>query len=99
MTHTYSIRDLEREASTGVVTKVLWKLTTIEGNTRAKSYNDEFLVTGSASDEGFISWDSLTEADVLGWVDTHVDKSAIELSMENHLNNNPLNGTVKGLTW
>ena len=99
MTHTYSIRDLEREASTGVVTKVLWKLTTIEGNTRAKSYNDEFLVTGSASDEGFISWDSLTEADVLGWVDAHVDKSAIELVVENTWNDNSPNGIIKGLAW
>lgn len=96
-THTYSIVDLERTASTGVVSKVFWMLTSVNDAGLAMAYNDEFEVTGSSSDPGFIPWANLTEADVLTWVNDNVDKSSIESAAEAGLASQT--GKVNGLAW
>jgi len=98
MTHTYSIRDLERETSTGLVTKVYWTLTTTDGEKKQK-YNDEFPLSGSPSDEGFINWDSLTEENVIVWINQNVDTSVIESAMEDAVNNLPIPEISRGLAW
>tara|TARA_B100000035_G_C20616888_1_gene386446 strand:- start:233 stop:535 length:303 start_codon:yes stop_codon:yes gene_type:complete len=98
ITHTYSIVNLERDAATGVVSKVLWKLTSRNELEKVTAHRDEFEVTGSASDPGFIPWNDLTEADVLTWVNNNVDKSSIEASVEASLDA-PQTGTVTGLPW
>ena len=99
MTHTYSIRDLERETSTGLVTKVYWTLTTTDESI-TKKFNDEFTLSGSPSDEGFINWDSLTEEDVIVWVNQNVDNlSSLESALEEAINQTPIPEISKGLAW
>ena len=50
----------------------------IDAFTGTEAY--DITLSGSASDSGFIAFDSLTEEKVLEWVHSNVDKSSIETS-------------------
>jgi hypothetical protein len=85
MTHTWYIKNLERDTSDGMVTKVDYECKTL--------YNLEFqrfpvgqnyygqvtLTTGSVSDPNFISYENLTENVVFGWITGSIDTASIEL--------------------
>ena len=96
MTHTYSIVDLKRNISTGLVTKVCWQVITTDNENRWV-HCDEFLTTGNETDEGFIAYDQLTESDILGWLDANIDKPTLEPLLEAKLSNSLT--TSKGTPW
>ena len=77
---TWTISTLERELSDGGVVVAHWRATAVDGDFSASSYGSVGF-TPDASAAGFIAFDSLTEADVLGWVQAEVDKDAIEASL------------------
>ena len=77
---TWTISTLERELSDGGVVVAHWRATAVDGDFSASSYGTCGF-TPDASAAGFIAFDSLTEADVLGWVQAEVDKDAIEASL------------------
>jgi hypothetical protein len=102
MTHTWKIYDLERLKADGVVTKVTYGCETNDGDFSARKIG-EFTLTGAASDDGFIAYDDLSEGNVLGWVDSNVDKAAIEAELVESINNNKLliaaETTATGTPW
>ncbi len=74
------ISTLERTLDTGGVIVAHWRATAVDGDFSASSYGTcGFTPDPSAS--GFIAYDSLTEADVIGWVQAELDKDAIEASL------------------
>lgn len=77
MTHTYTIHDLLKNTTTGVVSKVWYNITTQVGE-HSNVTQEIVHLTGSNSDEGYIAYDSLTESDVLGWVHANKDTDAVE---------------------
>lgn len=77
MEHTWKIYDLKRTIADGVVNKVTYACESNHDNASTRLFG-EFTVVGSVDDAGFIAYDELTEADVLGWVDSNVDKASIE---------------------
>jgi hypothetical protein len=77
MEHTWKIYNLKRTTSDGVVNEVTYACESKHENTGTRQIG-ELTVVGSASDPGFIAYESLTEADVLGWLDGNVDKTSIE---------------------
>lgn len=77
MEHTWRIYDLKRTLADGVVSTVTYACESNHDNASTRKIG-EFTVTGSADDADFIAYDDLTEADVLGWVDSNVDKASIE---------------------
>ena len=85
MTHTWKILDLKRTISNGVVNLVAYGCFTEHEEERTRTIAD-LEVTGSVDDPGFISYDDLTQEDVLGWVDANVDKAAIESQNEDKIN-------------
>lgn len=77
---TWTISTLERELSDGGVVVAHWRATAVDGDFSASSYGTcGFTPDPSAS--GFIAYDSLTEADVIGWVQAELDQDAIEASL------------------
>jgi hypothetical protein len=77
MNHTWKIYDLKRTIADGVVTKVTYACESeLSGSSTRKI--GELTVEGSVDDADFIAYEDLTQADVLGWVDANVDKSATE---------------------
>lgn len=77
MNHTWKIYDLKRTIADGVVTKVTYACESDHEGTGTRKI-EELTVAGSVDDPGFIAYEDLTQADVLGWVDTNVDKTSIE---------------------
>ena len=70
ITTTWSIADMKRNNSDGGVILVYWSLVAQSDGTPSYSATEDgkFSLTYDASDPNFIAYDSLTEADGLGWV-------------------------------
>ena len=98
VTYTWSIPTVERNLSDGGVTVAHWRCTAVDGDYSASSYGTVgFTPDADAAD--FIAYDSLTEADVIGWVQTNVGQSNVEdaLAAKIEADKNPTTGT--GVPW
>ena len=95
---TWTISTLERELSDGGVVVAHWRATAVDGDFSASSYGTcGFTPDPSAS--GFIAYDSLTEADVIGWVQAEVDKDAIEASLAAKIEADKNPTQAAGVPW
>lgn len=74
----WSIENMERQASDGLVTKVRWTVTVVKNMEFANKNGDVELERG----DSFISFDQLTKAQVLNWVWEKIDKAAIEAELD-----------------
>ena len=95
---TWTIATLERDLADGGVTVAHWRCTDVDGDFSASSYGTVgFTPDPTASD--YIAYDSLTEANVLGWVWESVDQSATEaaLTAKIEADKNPTSGS--GVPW
>ena len=95
---TWTISTLERELSDGGVVVAHWRATAVDGDFSASSYGTCGF-TPDASAAGFIAFDSLTEADVLGWVQAEVDKDAIEASLAANIEAQKNPTQASGVPW
>ena len=95
---TWTISTLERELSDGGVVVAHWRATAVDGDFSASSYGTcGFTPDPSAS--GFIAYDSLTEADVLGWVQAELDQDAIEASLAAQIEADKNPTQAAGVPW
>ena len=95
---TWTISTLERELSDGGVIVAHWRATAVDGDFSASSYGTVGF-TPDASASGFIAYDSLTEADVIGWVQAEVDKDAIEASLAAQIEADKNPTQAAGVPW
>jgi|SRR6056300_277104 len=77
MEHIWKIYDLKRTISSGVVTEVTYACESELSGSGTRKIGD-LTLTGSTEDANFIAYEDLTQADVLGWVDSNVDKTVFE---------------------
>ena len=98
ITYTWTIAQLERNTSDGGVTVVHWRVSAVDGDYTASAYGTCGF-TPDASAEGFVAFDALTEAEVLAWVQSSVDKDATETMLAGtiEVDMNPTSAT--GLPW
>ena len=95
---TWTISTLERELSDGGVVVAHWRATAVDGDFSASSYGTcGFTPDPSAS--GFIAYDSLTEADVIGWVQAELDQDAIEASLAAKIEADKNPTQAAGVPW
>ncbi len=95
---TWTISTLERELSDGGVVVAHWRATAVDGDFSASSYGTcGFTPDPSAS--GFIAYDSLTEADVIGWVQAELDQDAIEASLAAQIEADKNPTQAAGVPW
>ena len=83
-TFNWSIANTERYLDTGGVFVVHWRVTaeeTVGDDTFTASAYGTVGFTPDADADGFIAYDSLTEADVLAWVHAEVDQAATEAAL------------------
>ena len=84
MTHTWYIKNIERNTSDGMATKVDYQYKTLynlEGHrfpVGRDYYGQVTLTTGSVSDPSFITYENLTENVVLGWITGSIDVTDIQ---------------------
>ena len=66
---TWSVSDMQRDDSTGGVTIVYWSMVARnDSGNESATEGGKLRLTYDADDAGFVAYDSLTEATVLGWV-------------------------------
>ena len=95
---TWTISTLERELSDGGVVVAHWRATVVDGDFSASSYGTVGF-TPDPSASGFIAYDSLTEADVIGWVQAELDQDAIEASLAAQIEADKNPTQAAGVPW
>ena len=95
MTTTWTIVQLDRQTSDGLVTTAHYTVNAVDGAHSAGSYG----TVGFERGDTFIAYASLTEAQVIAWVKDKLDVEAIEASLAAQiaLQKNPL--TATGVPW
>lgn len=78
MEHILKIYGLQRVESDGVVDSIMYSVESNHNN-HTEKYISTLAITGSSTDEGFISYENLTENIVLGWVTSSIDIPSIEV--------------------
>ena len=95
MTTTWTIAQLERQTSDGLVTTAHYTVNAVDGEHTAGSYGTVGFERGTS----FTAYDSLTEAQVIAWVKDKLDVEAIEASLASQIESlkNPV--TATGTPW
>jgi hypothetical protein len=98
----WTIATLESNTADGGVTVAHWRVSaeeTVGEETYSASAYGTCGFTPDATADGFVAYDSLTEADVLAWVWDSVDKDATESSLTQKIeaDKNPV--TTTGTPW
>ena len=95
MNITWTINNLERQTSDGLVTVVHWGANATDGDFSASIVNTLQVERG----DSFVAFDRLTESQVLGWVQTAVGKDTVEAALEAQIEaqKNPVK--LSGLPW
>ena len=98
ITYTWTIPTVERNLSDGGITVIHWRCTGVDGEHSASSYGTTSH-TPDASAEGFIAYDSVTEANCIAWAQAEVNQSDVEsgIAAEIAASKTPTTGT--GVPW
>ena len=99
---TWTIETLERSLADGGVTVAHWRCTeeeTVGEETFSASSYGTVGFTPDASAEGFVAYDSLTEADVLVWVHAELDKTVIEAALTAKIEADKNPTSANGKPW
>jgi hypothetical protein len=94
----WTIANTERNTDDGGVVVAHWRCTAEDGEYTASSYGTVGF-TPDASADGFIAFDALTEADVLGWVYEEVDQAEAEAALAADIAGQKTPVTTDGVPW
>lgn len=97
----WKVAQLERTLPSGVVFAVHYTVDMVDGDFSAGAYGS-IGVAGDPAQEGFIAFDSLTEADVIGWVQESLgaEKIAeIEAALTAQIDKQKNPTTAAGMPW
>jgi hypothetical protein len=98
MAITYQINKMVRNTSDGGVIRVRATASMVDGDiTVSDMVHASF--TPDASADGFIAFDSLTEADVIGWVESSIDVDGVTARLQAKLDSVKNPPTATGFPW
>ena len=95
MTTTWTISQLDRNTSDGLVTTAHWQATAVDGEHTASIYSTASWADGTVN----IAYDALTPETVLGWVWESVDKTATEAALAAQIALQKAPVTASGTPW
>jgi hypothetical protein len=95
MTITWTIAQLERQTSDGLVTTAHWRANAVDGDYSAESYGTVGFERGTS----FTAYDSLTEAQVISWVKDKLEVAEIEASLTAQIAAQKAPTTAVGVPW
>ncbi len=90
----WNISQLDRQTSDGFVTTAHWQAVATDGE-----YSASVINTCSWTGEPTVSYDSLTQDDVLAWVWQSVDKEAVEAALEAQIAEQKAPKIARGIPW
>ena len=98
MAISYTINKMVRNTSDGGVLRVRAVASMTDGDiTVSDMVHASF--TPDASADGFVAFDSLTEADVIGWVESAIDVDGVTASLQSKLDSITAPTTATGMPW
>ena len=99
ITYNWTIGNLEynNDSDQGVVI-AHWRCTGVDGDYSASAYSTQSF-TPDPSADGYVAYDSLTEATVIGWVQNAVDQTATEASIASKIETQKNPTTLSGTPW
>ena len=92
---TWTIAQLDRQTSDGLVITAHWRVDAIDGNYSAGSYG----TVGFERGDSFTAYDSLTEAQVIAWVKEKLDVEAIKANLAAQIEAKKNPTTAVGVPW
>ncbi len=95
MTTTWTINQLDRQTSDGLVITAHYTVNAIDGDYSAGSYG----TVGFERGDTFIAYESLTETQVIAWVKDKLDVEAIEASLAAQIALQKAPVTATGVPW
>ena len=106
MAVTWTIAQLDRNSSDDGVIVAHYRCNDSEevgtGDNAVTHYGSSYGTAGfspDASAEGYTAYDSISEADVISWVQASVDKDAIEASVQAQINESKAPASLSGVPW
>ena len=98
---TWTINNLERQTSDGLVTVVHWGASASEASNDPEKPYSAYIYNTQALERGdsFVNYDTLTEETVLGWVWEKVDKNAVEAALTAQIEAQKAPVVANGLPW
>ena len=93
----FTISNLESNTDGGVIV-AHWRVSKADGELVASSYGTVSL-TPDPEAEDYIAYDSLTEADVIGWVQEELDTEALEAGLDADLAEQASPSVIVGVPW
>lgn len=93
----FTISTLESNTDGGVIV-AHWQVNKASGENVATSYGSVSF-TPDSSAEGYVAYDSLTEATVIGWVQEALDTEALEASLDADLAEQASPSVTVGTPW
>lgn len=96
--YVWSLPNLERDVKSGGVQTAHWRVSATDGEFSAASYGTCGF-TFDPESEDFVAFESLTEAQVLGWVWESVDKDATEAALAQKIEAQKNPTTAAGVPW
>jgi len=95
MNITWTINNLDHETADGLVTTIHWGATAVDGDFTASIVNTQQLERG----DSFVDYASLTEATVLEWLWSKVDKEVVEAALAAQIKAQKAPVKASGLPW
>jgi hypothetical protein len=92
---TWTISQLERQTSDGLVTTAHWRCTAVDGDVSVSNNG----TVGFERGDTFIAYDSLTETQVMDWVKDKLEVESIEAGLQSHINAQKNPTTATGVPW
>lgn len=91
----WTVEQMERQASDGLVTTVHWRATAQDGDDVASAYGSVGLERG----DSFIEYNSLTQEQVIAWVKEKVEADTIEANLTAELAAKKAPISMTGTPW
>jgi hypothetical protein len=98
ITYTWTIPTVERTLSDGGITVIHWRCTAVDGDYTASSYGTTSHEP-DADAEGFISYDSVTEANCIEWAQAQVGQSGVEAALAAKIEADKTPTSAAGVPW
>jgi len=98
VTYTWSIPTVERNLSDGGITVIHWRCTGVDGDYSASSYGTTSH-TPDADADGFIAYDSVTEANCIAWAQAQVGQEDVEAAIAAKIEADKNPTSAAGVPW
>ena len=92
---TWTIAQLNRQTSDGLVTTAHWRCTATDGDLSASNYG----TVGFERGDTFTPYENLTQEQVLAWVQSQLNVSEIESGLQSHIDALKTPVSATGVPW